>query len=80
MLTKQERQEKTEKKIEEIKEGSKELKPKGHLTLEEREKITVLNSQKYSKREIARILKRNCIFQREIFRGADTRKSKRAMD
>lgn len=59
MLTKEERQEKTEKKIEEIKEGSKNLKPKGHLTLEEREKITVLRSNNYSIREIARILKRN---------------------
>ena len=48
MLTKQERQEKTEKKIEEIKEESKELSPRGHLTLEEREKITVFCANNYS--------------------------------
>ena len=59
MLTKQERQEKTEKKIEEIKEESKCIKPKGHLTLIERDKITVLYSQNYSIRKIAQILKRN---------------------
>ena len=59
MLTKQERQEETREKIEEKKERSKYLKPKGHLTLEEREKITVLSANNYSIREISRILKRN---------------------
>lgn len=59
MLTKEERQEKTRKKIEEIKEESKCIKPKGHLTLIERDKITVLYSQNYSIRQIAKIIKRN---------------------
>lgn len=59
MLTNEERQEKTRKKIEEIEEEMKGVKPKGHLTLEEREKITVLRANNYSIREISRILKRN---------------------
>ena len=59
MQTKQEREEKTEKKIKEIIEERKELRPKGHLILIEREMITVLHSQNYSIREIAKVLKRN---------------------
>ena len=59
MLRNQEKQEKINKKLEEIKEESEKLKPKGHLTLIEREKITVMYSQKCSVREISRALRRS---------------------
>ena len=59
MITKEERQEKTREKIEEIKEICKGIKRKGHLTLEEREIITLLKSKNYSGRQIAKIIGRN---------------------